>query len=382
MGGSQRCDVIVLGAGPAGSAAALTVARAGLSVALVDRAAFPRDKLCGGGISGRAQRHLAAVFGDLPADLFHPVAKIRLRHRGVLIGEQPCTPPIQTTMRRDFDACLQGRALAAGALDFSARRVVTLDPDAATVQLSCGTELAARVLIGADGVNSLLARRLWGRSQAPGGTAFALEVEAPKPPGEEALEVDLGAAPWGYAWAFPKAGGLTLGIGGLEGQSDDLKSALAAWLSANGHPQDLRVKGHHLPFGGFAPVPGAGRCLLVGDAAGLVDPITGEGIAWAVQSGALAGQAVAQALAADTPGAALGAYARALAPVHTELRRARALRWLIYSRPLEGRFARAMMRSPAVQRRYVEILQGSRDYGDLGLASIARLLARMLGARP
>jgi len=111
-----------------------------------------------------------------------------------------------------------------------------------------------------------------------------------------------------------------------------------------------------------------------------VDPITGEGIGWAVHSGHLAALATTRALAADAPGAALGHYAAALAPALDELRRARLLRALIYARPLRHGFARMLARRPAVQQRYLDLMQGRRDYADIGLASVLRVLRRSLAA--
>ena len=370
----------MLGAGPAGSAAAVTAARAGLTVALVDRAQFPRDKLCGGGITGRAQGFLHAVFGDLPDGTLHPVGQLRLAWHGEPLGTLACDPPFGTTMRHRFDAALRGIALLAGAQDYAGRRALRIDPGTGAVSLSCGAMLQAPVLIGADGVHSATARALWGRAHDPARVAFALEVEAPPRPGPDMLDIDLGAADWGYGWAFPKAGGLTLGVGGLAPRNPDLRARLDAYVAAQGVAGDLRVKGHHLPFGEAKPVPGDGRVLLVGDAAGLVDPITGEGIGWAVHSGHLAARAAIRALAADAPGAALRHYATDLAPALAELRRARMLRAIIYARPLRAGFARMLARHPSVQHRYVELMQGRRDYADIGLASILRALRRSLAA--
>jgi geranylgeranyl reductase family protein len=378
---AQPFDMVVLGAGPAGAAAAVTAARAGLSVALVDRAKFPRDKLCGGGITGRAQGHLAQVFGPLPAGLMRPVDRLRLSWLGETLGEMPCDPPFGTTMRFRFDAELRGQALAAGASDFAGRKLAALDAANGAVRLACGTELAGRLVIGADGVNSACARALWGRAWHPARIAFALEAEAPARPGPDVLEIDLGAADWGYGWAFPKDDGLTLGVGGLAPENPDLKGRMADYMALHGAPGGLKIKGHHLPFGDPRTEPGEGRVLLVGDAAGLVDPITGEGIGWAVHSGALAAQAAVRALAADAPGAALRHYTAALAPVLAELRRARALRALVYARPMRAGFARMIARHPAVQARYIDLMQGRRDYADIGLASVVRVLRRSLVAR-
>lgn len=378
-------DLIVIGSGPAGSAAAVTARRGGLTVALLDKVAFPRDKLCGGGVSGRARRYLAEAFGeDLPDDLFLACARVRLLLDGQVLGEQCDAPPLHLTMRHAFDAVLHDRARAAGCDILAPVRVVALEPDAGRVELADGRVLVARAVIGADGVNSAVARTLFGRAFDPDQIGFALEVEAPRaaPGVADAVEIDLGAAQWGYGWSFPKRRSVTLGVGGVARRNPDMKAHLATYLHRHGLAvSGLRVRGHFLPFGDFRKQPGHGRVLLAGDAAGLVDPITGEGIAWAIRSGSLAAAAVVQAVAAGRPDRAMAIYARALAPVHVELTRARALRRLVYSTALRGRFARALMRNARVQRRFLALLAGETDYADIGWSSLPRLLRDMVWRR-
>jgi geranylgeranyl reductase family protein len=371
-------DLIVVGAGPAGTAAAVAARAEGLSVALVDRARFPRDKLCGGGITGRCRRHLDAVFGSgAAAEHCLTARRIRLAFDGRTLGDLPDAPPIHMTRRRLFDADLLGRAAAAGAEALTGRRLAALDPAAAAVTLDDGTRLQGRVLVGADGVNSAVARALFGRAFDPAGIGFALEVEVP-PTGDDAVEIDLGAAGWGYGWAFPKHDGTTIGVGGLHVRNPDLRPPLDRYLARHGQtPGAQPVKGHFLPFGDFRGVPGRGRAVLAGDAAGLVDPITGEGIGWAVLSGALAAGAAARALAEGRPDATLDHYRRALAPVHAELRRARLLRRLVYPAALRPAFARMLAGQPRLQRRYLALLAGETDYADIRLAAVPRLLWRL-----
>ena len=134
----------------------------------------------------------------------------------------------------------------------------------------------------------------------------------PPPPGnaDRPLRIDFGAAHWGYGWDFPKSGSSTIGIGGVLSRNEDMKGAMAAYLDLLGQDPTQPVKGHHLPFGDFRRRPGRGAVLLAGDAAGLVDPITGEGIAYALKSGQLAAQAAVQALAEDAPRRPCAATAR------------------------------------------------------------------------
>lgn len=375
-------DLIVIGAGPAGSAAGVTAARLGLRVALVDKAAFPREKLCGGGFTGRSRRHLREVFGrDVAEDLFLPLHRMRLVADGAPLGDLTDAPPIWMTMRRAFDAMLVDAAQAAGCVLEAPARIAALDLLTGRVDLSDGRSLSAPVLLGADGANSTVARAIFGQAFDPARIGFGLEVEAPRaapPAPDDPVEIDLAAAAWGYGWAFPKPGSITIGVGGLHARNPDLRDSLARYLARHGISGEPRCRGAFLPFGDFRAVPGRGRALLAGDAAGLVDPITGEGIAWAMKSGQLAAQAVAQALSAQAPDRALAIYARSLAPIHSELRRARALRALVYQPRLQPAFLRLLAREPGLQRRYLALLAGDLDYADLGWRAVPRLAMKVV----
>ncbi|MDP4032997.1 MAG: FAD-dependent monooxygenase, partial [Pseudorhodobacter sp.] len=240
-------DVLVIGAGPAGSAAAMTACKAGLRVALIDKAAFPRDKLCGGGVTARAHGYAQAVFGDLPDGLFHVSRAVRFSTGTVALARLDQSPPIYMTMRAGFDAALRSRAVEAGVQDFCGQRMVDCAPEAGLVTLADGQVLTAPVVIGADGVHSAVARSLFGRAFDPATIGFALEAEVPGGPGPE-TELDMTALPWGYGWDFPKAQGRTLGIGGMSVQDKDLRPRFHDWLRARGvDPATVKIKGYHLP---------------------------------------------------------------------------------------------------------------------------------------
>ena len=127
--------------------------------------------------------------------------------------------------------------------------------------------------------------------------------------------------------------------------------------------------------------PGRGPVLLAGDAAGFVDPITGEGIGWAIHSGALAAEAAAAALAEGRPAAALGHYRRLAAPMLRELGRAQMLSAMVYHPRLQSRFHDMLARSPRMRRHFLDLLGGDLDYADLGPARLARLGLRLLFGR-
>ena len=372
---AQAFDVVVMGSGPAGSAAAVTARRAGLSVALLDRAAFPRDKLCGGGVTGRAAVQMREIFGrEIDPALFLTSRRVRFTARGRELGRVEPAPALHMTMRRDFDAMLHAEALAAGAVPVLPVRVAAIEPEARRFRLADGRTLAFGVLIGADGVNSQVARCLFGRAFDPATIAFALEVEAP-PVADDLTEIDLDATPWGYAWAFPKKGSLTLGVGGLQHANPDMKARLAAYLALHGAGDEQpRCKGAFLPAGDFRVVPGQGAVLLAGDAAGLVDPMTGEGIAHAMLSGRLAAEAAAAALGAGAPETALERYRAALAPLHGELRAARTLQRVLFGRVSHAAMLRIVAARPSMQRRVLALLAGEIDYADIRRGFFRRLV--------
>lgn len=312
----ERFDAVVAGAGPAGSVTAYRLASAGASVLLVDRARFPRDKPCGGGLTMRAVAELP--FAPDPV-VEHVVTRMRFRHaygsayeRG---GERPL---ILMTQRRNLDALLAERAAAAGADFRDGVRVTGVDVEADGVTVTLGADrVRASLVVGADGANGLTGKRL---AVGPGPTyGVALEGNLPhaeaarREPGTAVLE--LGTVPGGYGWVFPKGDHLNLGVGGWEREGPSLRHHLERLCRAHGvGPDRLRdVRGHRLPLRRPDARLARGRSLLVGDAGGLVDPLSGDGMYEAFVSARLAAAAALDLLAGRAAG---------LEPYDTAVRRA------------------------------------------------------------
>jgi len=367
-------DVIVIGGGPAGGAAAHVAARAGLKVALVDRHAFPREKLCGGGFTGRSYRYYREIFGtDIPEDIIITKKTVEFHAHGEELARIEDIPPIHMTMRRDMDASIVGHALAAGAEDFTGTGLEDLDLEARVVTLKGGATLGYRVLIGADGANSAVARALYGAAFDHDRIGFGLEIEGPEPEADAPVRIDFGAAEWGYGWNFPKAGSATIGIGGVHSKNPDMKAAMRNYMDIFGVGDSYKVKGAFLPFGDVRRWPGRFEVLLAGDAAGLVDPITGEGIAYAMQSGAFAGEAAAEALAANHPPRALTLYKQKLRPIHSAMFHARWIRQIIFGRRFRGAFLRAFKGSGTVRHQYLRLMAGEIEYPALAWATAKKV---------
>ena len=375
--------MVVVGGGPAGAAAAFTAARAGLSVALIDKAVFPREKLCGGGLTDRCRSSVESVFGQaLPGEIV-----LGGEHMAFFMAGAPLSRMegrIGLTMRRAFDAHMVSLARDAGAVALLGDALEDLDEAGRVVTLKSGRRIAFGWLVGADGVNSAVARRLYGAAFDPAVIGFGREVEVPRadlPDCPDDVEIDCGRADWGYGWVFPKHDSFTIGVGGVHRRNPDMKARLAAYLTDKGlDPTRYKVKGQYLPFGRCRERPGRGRVLLCGDAAGFVDPITGEGIGYAIESGAAAGAAIADAVARRRPDDAYRAYANATRPIRAAMRQARGWRLLIFSRPAKGLFAKAFGRARILRQGYLDIMAGVKAYDDLW-ALMAAEASRALGRR-
>jgi geranylgeranyl reductase family protein len=363
-------DVVVIGGGPAGSAAAFTFAIAGVRVCLVDKSRFPRNKLCGGLVTLRSKRIFEEVFHRQWDDrLFMSSRDVRFLSDGRHLASLRDYSTLYFTMRFDFDAYLLGLAESVGAIMRLGQSVVAIDIEARSLRIADGSTIRFAHLIGADGVNSVLAKTLFGRSFDPQNIAFGLEVEVPRAllsRRDDSVDIDFGITRWGYGWVFPKLKTFTIGVAGDHDSNSSMKASLERFLKLYDVSSDaLHVKGQFIPFGAFRPRPGRAGDLLCGDAAGFVDPITGEGIAYAMQSGQAAAHAILEARAADTPYIALEKYMRRISPITSSLRMANRWRWLIFPTCLRRIFDWAFTDASTLQRGYMDILAGKLEYGDL-----------------
>lgn len=325
-------DLIVCGAGPAGAIAAATAARAGLSVALIEKYPLPRHKTCGGGVPMVADGLVQTLVPEACVE----ASVSQMRHtwkfeEAILAPVNQGTPerPLAVWMvqRSIFDYALAQQAVAAGAIlrDGLAVKSVVRDGEQVTVRAhpfqgtqpgENGTEFmaTANYLIGADGANGVTAKATGLRKQRS--IAIAMEIELPHVWGTghpdlrpEVAHLEYGAIPNGYAWIFPKADHLNVGAGLFSPRFLDarrerqipvqLKQGILDYLAAMqlpAPPENLPFHAHPLPiWNGKEPLHTPdGRILLAGDAAGLINPFFGDGILHALRSGEIAAQSIIQ----------------------------------------------------------------------------------------
>ncbi len=296
----QEWDVAVVGAGPGGLAAAHAAATAGARTIVFERAAHPRYKTCGGGLIGTSLG-IAAPRISVPAR--DTVSAITFTDR----GRRPFTrraarTPLLTMIRRDdFDHAWYRAAVEAGATvrQNAQVRAVDQDADRASVKLADGSVVTAGTVIGADGSAGITSRHV--------GVTFdqqdlGLEVElaataADRRAWRGRVLLDWGREPGSYGWVFPKDDELTVGVIMAKGRGAETKQYLARFLDGLGlADREVRRDSGHLTRCRTADAPlHRGRVMVVGDAAGLLEPWTREGISYALRSGTWAGAAAARA---------------------------------------------------------------------------------------
>ncbi len=307
----ERYDAIVVGSGPAGSTAAFRLASAGASVLLLDKARFPRDKPCGGGVSGRAARVLPFSIDPVVEDRIE-VLDCRLAY-GRRFERRARRQVVLMTQRRRLDEFLVRRAAAAGAEIRQGADVRHVRPDGLTVD---GVPFSTRVLIGADGCNGTSARALG----LGGAVLHCVGIEANVPYGDlrrdryrSRMVLEIAVLPGGYGWIFPKADHLNVGVFGWRSEGPRLRGHLTRLCAEHGiDPAAAKdARGYRLPMHGPHSRLARDSAVLVGDAAGLVDPFSGDGMYEAFLSAKLAAGAALDLLAGRADG--LDSYEREIA---------------------------------------------------------------------
>ncbi len=363
--GLDAFDVIVVGAGPGGSAAALGAlgAQPAARVLILDRAPLGRDKVCGDAVGPDAVAELASLG---LTDILRPDER-RSRFRLVapsgahMVGLAPM--PGYIVPRAELDYQLVMAAIAAGAI-YRQHTVREIQQHVGVVIVD--GKYTAPVLIGADGANSTVRRATGQPPNRSPHLAVAVRGYAPAPDGFDELYIRWDPVPGGglgYAWAFPTAhGSVNLGYGTAAPLTSKARLVDRAAELLPGF-ESTRMTGHLLPLSTRMPRPAVGRVLLVGDAASLVNPLTGEGIFYALASGALAGRSID---AAD-PG---GSYSRALrARFGRQHRQLRAL-YALMDRPRAIEAAvQACVQDERVFRRLLSVGLGE---GTLDVTDLAR----------
>ena len=310
--------MLVVGGGPAGSATAHHLATAGARVLLADKATFPRDKPCGGGLTTRAVK-LCAVDPTPVVEEQVDVVELRFRYSETVV-RYARSPVIWMTQRRRLDAFLLDAAREAGA-EVREGALVSIGADLRVD----GVPLMADVIVGADGANGATARHLGLGGAVAHGVALEGNVaydRLDRSRYQRRAVVELADIPGGYGWVFPKGDHVNVGVGTWQSEGPRLREHLAATCAAHGLTiDDLEgLRGHRLPLRRPGTRVASERALVVGDAAGLIDPASGDGMYECFVSARCASAAIGDLLAGRT--SSLDGYSAALDDALSSLHRA------------------------------------------------------------
>lgn len=309
-------DIVVIGGGPAGATAAYLLSLQGLRVLVIDKCNFPRNKLCGGLITQKTIELLHRVYGDTLETLKKKkiVNYISNSYEIKINDSTLVSDDINLTFafvdRMSYDNYLLENAKNIGVKVIEGDRVIKVNPSDNTIHTSSGRVLQAKVIVGADGVNSVVRKALpyskYNPIQWKRNLGTALEVFIPRSNIEGAFlhpVIYFGLVNWGYAWVFPNKERIVVGIGALARHNKSMKKVLEDFIYQIGYDKNILPKfyGHLVPYGNFLSSPVFDQILLIGDSAGLVDPFTGEGIYYAQRSAELASLCVKEAMRNGKP---------------------------------------------------------------------------------
>jgi geranylgeranyl reductase family protein len=387
MSGTGTYDAIVVGCGPSGGMAAYHLASAGVSVLLLDREELPRYKPCGGGVTTKALQELPFPIDDVVEREINDAEILFGSPRGMVVHGRQIGKMV---MRATFDHYLVRKAVEVGAEVRSGARVRSLRRESDYIVVGTDVcEFRARCVIGADGANGVVAKSLGLGANRAWGVAIEAEVDIDAEiVARQRVVFDFAALPFGYGYVFPKAQHLSVGLYTTLPTLSGLRERLDKYVAGNTVLSRGRIRsvvGHRVPLGRLSRPFHAAGVLLVGDAAGLGDPVWGEGISYALKSSRIAAEVLEPKLRSRSGLVTdLATYSQRITKeVGRELKFARLFAAVLYRLPL--RVVEVLVQDRVVAEKMMDVLRGDSGYREYMKKFVGRLPAivwgRMFAAR-
>ena len=326
-------DTVVIGAGPAGASCGITLLKESRDVCLIDKAVFPRNKTCAGLVTGKTLELIKTLFdGEDIGGLFcYTASSIRLYRGTQLLTEAPLSNSARLVDRVHFDNALVERYKSLSGRIMEGERDIKVDHGSSRVVLSNGDTVRYNTLVYADGALSMSHKLLKFDKRK---MAFGVEAYVPSEQYRtDSVDIHFGCIDGGYIWAFPHGGAVCIGAAGMYDKKADYKKVMTDFLDAIGvDPDKQRYTGAFLPYGCAVPqnkLPE--NVMLVGDAGGFTDPITGEGLYMALRTGMLA----ADSISAASP---KKAYLKSVKPIASIVNNGKKVQKLFFSPDIQRVF--------------------------------------------
>lgn len=368
-------DVAIIGAGPAGCAAGIMLAKKGMKVLVLDKSEFPREKPCGGLLTEKTYSIITETLGLTGLDeiIIQKSDSFEIYDGKRFINSAKANNYTYYVSRKILDNFLLEAAKQAGCVVLTGttisnikRKIIHIGAD----------NYRFEYMIGADGLNSMV-RRHYAIPMSKNNIAVGLQVDVPLSKMPLSLKWDFpkiyfGYVKYGWGWAFPKGGYVSLGLAGLSPKGASLKTAFdlfLADLACQDVAKESQIRGAQIPYGSYLSSPGKDNVLLLGDAAGFVDPITGEGIYNAILSGVIA----AAILSNDGFANKLEEYKNQCRKmIINPLRQGMIARWFLFEEPFHSLVMKKFQGNSKHMKLFMRVLAGDVDYIEYFCETIKR----------
>jgi len=368
-------DVAIIGAGPAGCSAGIMLAKNGAKVLLLDKSEFPREKPCGGLLTEKTYSIISKTLGLKGLDdvILQKSDSFEIYDGKRFINSACTSSYTYYVSRKSFDNFLLEGARQAGCVVLTGASISNIETNCVRVGMG---HYKFEYLVGADGVNSMV-RRHCGILMPKDNIAVGLQVDVPLNKMRPNLEWDLpriyfGYVKYGWGWAFPKGNYVSLGLAGLFPKGANIKQAFDFFLtelSCQEAAKESQIRSAQIPYGSYLSSPGKNNVLLIGDAAGFVDPVTGEGIYNAILSGAIAADVLSNTVHTNKAEAHRN---QCRTKIINPLRQGMMARWFLFEEPFYSLAMKKFHGNSKHMKLFMRVLAGDVDYIDYFYETIKR----------
>jgi len=366
----KKWDVIIVGAGPAGTTLGYELCKTGIKTLIIEKEVFPRYKACGGGVTIKTTKLLDINIQPVIQDT---ISQATLTYKmGNECSLESKSPIAQMVNREELDSLLLNRAVRAGCEFVDGSKVVEIEVRRGEVRVATNhSNSICKIIAGADGANSIISRKTGLNSNVVNGVSIESEVNVPARElalWSQRVLLDLGSIKGGYGWIFPKRDHLSIGVGGPGIKASDLNSYFTRftehWSNKMKGYKITHKVGHRLPTRKIHSAICTEHVLLVGDAAGLIEPMSGEGIYNAIRSAQLAAQSIIAYLN-NVKGASLSNYQYLVdKEIMPEIQRAKAFIRIFNLMPFY--FFSKLTTSKRLWDATIDLLMGRTSYRKIG----------------